>query len=81
MEHIKIKIKGNIHKYAELEAEQGFCFYDADSEEKYYMVGISTPITDEKELARKYVVTKGDAEKLNQELELEREKEKENENG
>ena len=69
MEHINIEIKGNIHKYAELTAEQGYCFYDVDDDEqRQYMTSISTPILDESELARKYVVVEGDAEKLNEEL-------------
>ena len=72
MEHIKIEILGNIHKYSYLEAEQGYCFYDVDEEERYYMTSISTPIIDETELARKYVVVFGDAEDLNAELEIER---------
>ena len=57
-----------INKYCFLEAEYGYCFYDADDEEKQYMNSISTPIMDETELARKYVVVQGDAEKLNEEL-------------
>ena len=72
MEHIKIEFKGNIHRYAELTANYGYCFYDVDDEQKYYMTSISTPIFDITELARKYVVVFGDAEKLNEELEAER---------
>lgn len=68
MEHINIEIKGNIHKYSYLEAEQGYCFYDVDDEVRNYMTSISTSILDETELARKYVVIQGDAEKLNEEL-------------
>ena len=71
MEHIKIEIKGNIHKYAELIAEQGYCFYDIDSEEKQYFEKIFTPITDLDELKRKYVVVQGNAEQLNAELQKE----------
>lgn len=69
MEHIKIEIKGNIHKYAELIAEVGYCFYDIDEEERNYMTYIATPITDIEELTRKYVVIYGDADKLNQKIE------------
>jgi hypothetical protein len=72
MEHIKIEFKGNIHRYAELTANYGYCFYDVDEEQRYYMTSISTPILDDTELARKYVVVFGDAEKLNLELEAER---------
>lgn len=71
MEHIKIEIKGNIHKYAELTTDYGYCFYDVDEERRYYMTYIATPITDETELARKYVVVFGNAEKLNEEIERE----------
>ena len=71
MEHIKIEFKGNIHRYAELTAEQGYCFYDVDEEERHYMTSISTPILDTTEIARKYVVVFGDAEKLNEELQKE----------
>lgn len=73
MEHIKIEIKGNIYKYAKLTADYGYCFYDIDAEERNYITSISTPITDETELARKYIVVQGNAEKLNAELEKERE--------
>lgn len=66
MEHIKIEIKGKFTKYAELTAETGYCFYDVDDEQRYYMTSIATPITDIEELKRKYVVIYGDAEKLNQ---------------
>ena len=68
MEHIKIEIKGNIHKYAELTAENGYCFYDVDEQERCYMTSTSTPIMDESEIARKYIVVQGDADKLNEEL-------------
>ena len=71
MEHIKIEIKGNIHKYSYLTAHYGYCFYDVDDEYRSYMTSISTPILDETELARKYVVVFGDAEKLNEELQQE----------
>lgn len=71
MEHIKIEIRGNIHKYSYLEAEQGYCFYDIDDEQRQYMTSISTPIIDETELARKYVVVIGDADYLNMELQKE----------
>ena len=72
MEHIKIEIKGNINKYSYLVADYGYCFYDVDDEQRQYMTSISTPILDETELARKYVVVFGDAEKLNEEFEAER---------
>jgi formylmethanofuran dehydrogenase subunit C len=71
MEHIKIEIKGNINKYAELTVENGYCFYDVDEQERQYITSISTPILDINELARKYIVVKGNAEKLNKQLEEE----------
>lgn len=71
MEHIKIEFKGNIHRYAELTADYGYCFYDVDDEERNYMTYIATPITNEFDLARKYIVVQGDAEKLNEELQKE----------
>ena len=72
MEHVKITIMGNIHKYSYLEVEQGYCFYDVDDEQRQYMNSISTPIIDETELARKYIVVLGNADKLNKEIEQER---------
>lgn len=73
MEHLKITLMGNINKYYFLEADYGYCFYDADDEQRQYMNSISTPIMDEIEIERKYIVVFGDAEKLNAELEKERE--------
>lgn len=67
MEHIKIEIKGKFTKYAELTAEKGYCFYDIDNEERYFMTNISTPITDMAELIRKYIVVFGNANRLNEE--------------
>lgn len=72
MEHIKIEILGNIHKYSYIVADYGYCFYDVDDEQRYYMTSISTPIIDEVEIARKYVVVEGNADDLNAELEKER---------
>lgn len=69
MEHLSIEIKGKFTKYAEITAEQGYCFYDVDEEERQYCEKIFTPITDESELARKYVVVLGYANVLNEELE------------
>lgn len=69
MEHLTIEIKGKFTKYAEITAEQGYCFYDVDEEERQYTGKMFTPITDESEIARKYAVVQGSAEKLNEELE------------
>lgn len=73
MEHIKIEIKGNIYKYVELTAEKGYCFYDVDDEERYYMTSISSPILDYAELSRKYVVVSGNADILNEQLQQQKE--------
>lgn len=74
MEHISIRAKGDLIKYAELQAEQGYCFYDIDETDRQYLTLVSTPILNDTELARKFVVVQGDAEKLNEELQNEREK-------
>lgn len=70
---IKKDIQGRFHKYTELTSLQGCCFYDVDETERQYMNSILTPITNEAELERKYVVVFGDAEKLNEELQKEKE--------
>lgn len=79
MEHIKVEIRGKFTKYAEITAEQGYCFYDVDEEERQYTEKMFTPITDENELARKYVVVLGYADVLNAELERQREEQEINE--
>ena len=70
---IKKDIQGRFNKYTELTSLQGYCFYDVDDTERRYMASILTPITDEVELERKYVVVFGDADKLNEELQKQRE--------
>lgn len=69
---VKREIQGKFHKYTELRSLQGYCFYDVDEAERNYLTSILTPITDEAELERKYVVVFGDVEKLNDELRQER---------
>ena len=84
MEHLTIEIKGKFTKYAEVTAEQGYCFYDVDEEERQYAEKMFTPITDAQEIKRKYIVVQGNAEELNAELEeqrLEEQRLKEMENG
>lgn len=71
-------IKGKFVDYAILTAEDGYCFYDTDEEERNYMTSIITPITDQAELERKYVAIQGDAKELNTELEKQRIKEIDN---
>lgn len=68
MELIINIINGRFNNYSEVKALSGYCFYDVDDEERQYMNSIITPLTDETEIKRKYVVVVGDAEKLNQEL-------------
>ena len=75
MEHIKIEIEGKFTQYIQLTADYGYCFYDVDDEERYYMTSIATPITDIAELKRKYIVVSGSAEALNEELEKQKEAE------
>jgi hypothetical protein len=76
MEHLSIEMKGKFTKYAEITAEQGYCFYDVDEEERKYFEKIFTPIIDETEIARKYVVVLGYAHVLNEELERQREEQR-----
>lgn len=68
---IKKEIQGRFNKYTELKSMQGYCFYDVDDEQRQYMTSILTPITDEIELERKYIVVQGNAEYLNEELQKE----------
>jgi hypothetical protein len=81
MDGIKIEnIKGKFVDYTKLIAESGFCFYDKDQEDRFYLTSITTPITDTQELERKYIVVQGNAEDLNAELEKQRLEESENGN-
>ena len=65
---IKREIQGRFSRYTEITSQAGYCFYDVDEAERSYLTSILTPITDEAELERKYIVVKGDAEKLNEEM-------------
>lgn len=67
------EIQGKQVNYLKLTAEQGYCFYNADDEERSYMTTLTTPIIGIAELERKYIAVVGDAEKLNEELQKERE--------
>lgn len=69
---VKKEIQGKFNKYTELKSLQGYCFYDADETERTYTTSILTPITDDAELERKYVVVFGDAYQLNEELRKQR---------
>lgn len=70
---VKREIQGKFNKYTELRSLQGYCFYDADEEQRQYITSILTPITDEAELQRKYVAVYGNADQLNNELQKQRE--------
>lgn len=65
---IKNVVVGKSITYTELRAEQGYCFYDVDAEERNYLTSIATPILNDEELSRKFKVVYGDADKLNEEL-------------
>lgn len=65
---IKEIINGKFNTYTKIYALAGYCFYDVDAEDRNYITMIVTPITDETELKRKFVVVEGNAEKLNAEL-------------
>ena len=73
MEHINIEIKGKFNQYAELKAEQGYCFYDVTEEERNYLTQIFTPVVDVELLEKKYAVVMGNADVLNEQLNNERE--------
>lgn len=68
MELIINIINGKFNNYAKVWVLNGYCFYDVDEQDRQYMESITTPITDEAELKRKFVVVQGNAEKLNKEL-------------
>jgi hypothetical protein len=69
---VKKEIQGKFNKYTELRSLQGYCFYDADETGRQYITSVLTPITNEVELARKYIAVYGDADKLNEELRKQR---------
>ena len=73
---VKKTIVGKFRVYTELNAELGYCFYDADEEKenRNYMTHISTPILDDSELERKFIAIIGNADELNKQLEEEIEK-------
>lgn len=68
MELIINIINGKFRDYAEVRSPIGYCFYDNDEGERHYTDYIATPILYEQELKRKFILVKGDAEKLNEEL-------------
>lgn len=74
MELIKNFINGKFRTYTEVRSPQGYCFYDVDESERIYTEYIATPIVDEKELERKFVLVEGNANELNEELERQRNK-------
>ena len=80
MEHINIEIKGKFKQYIKLTAESGYCFYDKTNEERNYLTSEFTPLITEYEIGNTYVVVKGNADELNEQLQRERQ-EKESANG
>ena len=68
---IKETIIGKFNTYTKLTALNGYCFYDVDAEDRNYMTSIVTPILDEEELKRKYIIVFGNAERLNEESQQE----------
>lgn len=71
MELIINCVNGKFRTYAEVRSPQGYCFYDVDTEERNYLEYIATPILDEQELDRKFVLVEGNAEELNAKLQEE----------
>lgn len=61
-------VNGKFRTYAEVRSPIGYCFYDAEAEERNYLEYIASPILNEEKLKRKFVLVEGDAEKLNEEL-------------
>ena len=68
MELIKKRVNGKFKDYTEVRSPLGYCFYDIDAKERNYLEYIATPILNEEELKRKFVLVEGNAEKLNEEL-------------
>ena len=68
MEHIKIEIKGKFNQYAVITAEQGYCFYDVNEEQRNYIDQIFMPIVDVAQLEKNYAVVQGNADELNKKL-------------
>ena len=68
------KIKGTFLNYSKVSVDKGYCFYDVDYEEKNrnYITSITTPLIDEEEIRKKYIVVQGNAEELNAQLEKQR---------
>lgn len=64
-------INGKFRDYTEVRVANGYSFYDVDAEELNYLEYIATPIVDEQEIRRKFVVVKGNAEELNEKLQEE----------
>ena len=62
-------IKGKFNDFTEVRSPIGYCFYDIDETEKSYTDYIATPILNEEELKRKFVVVEGNADVLNEKIE------------
>ena len=68
MELIINFVNGKFRTYAEVRSSQGYCFYDIDEQDRSYTNYIATPILNEEELKRKFVLVEGNADELNEEL-------------
>lgn len=64
----KMLINGRFVNYLQLTAQYGYCFYDADADDRHYMTSITIPVISDAEIERKYIVVQGNADKLNEEL-------------
>ena len=71
MELIIKTINGKFRTYVEVRSPLGYCFYDVDAEERNYLEYIATPILNEEELKRKFVLVEGNADALNEQLQQE----------
>lgn len=68
MELIIRFINGKFRTYTEVKSPDGYCFYDVDAQDRNYMESISTPMLNEDDIKRKFILVEGDAEMLNEEL-------------
>ena len=71
MELIINFVNGKFRTYAEVRSPQGYCFYDVDEADRDYAEYIATPILNEEELKRKFVLVEGNADEMNEKLQQE----------
>ncbi len=70
-EHLKLNIiEGKYTNYGEIISDEGYCFYDKNmkEEEIIYYNSIKNPSTNIENLKKQYIVVKGNAEQLNEEI-------------